>query len=103
MKTLLVQKNVRMSRVRGPFIFQITTPRGDRASNKNAQSTTFAMFCGNKSRTKGLLLLENLLLLRVSVILEEQKSNEKLIFNEKLASRSTFAPQKSIKIKKTLL
>ena len=52
---------------------------------------------------KCLLLLENRLLIRTSDILEEQKSNEKLIFNEKLASRSTFAPQKSSKIKKTFL
>ena len=53
-----------------------------------------------KTRAKSLLLLKNQLLIRISKILKEQNSNEKLIFDEKRASRSTFAPQKSIKIKK---
>ena len=61
---------------------------------------TFVMFGWNKSRAKSLLLLKNLLLILLSEILKERKSNEKLVSNEKQASRSTFAPRKSIKIKK---
>ena len=65
---------------------------------KNAQDSTFAIFGWSETRAKSLLLLKNLLLIRISGILREQNSNEKLIFDEKLASRSTFAPQKGIKI-----
>ena len=43
---------------------------------------------------------KNRLLIRISEDLKEQKSDETLLFDEKRASRSTFAPQKSIKIKK---
>ena len=65
---------------------------------KNAQDSTFAIFGWSETRAKSLLLLKNRFLIRISEILREQKSNEKLIFDEKLASRSTFAPQKNIKI-----
>ena len=67
---------------------------------KNAQDSTFAIFGWSETRAKSLLLLENRLLIRISEILKKQNSNEKLLFDEKRASRSTFAPQKSIKIKK---
>ena len=66
---------------------------------KNAQDSTFAIFGWSETPAKSLLLLENRLLIRISEILKKQNSNEKLLFDEKLASRSTFAPQKSIKIK----
>ena len=67
---------------------------------KNAQDSTFAIFGWSETRAKSLLLLKNRLLIRISENLKEQKSNEKLLFDEKRASRSTFAPQKSIKVKK---
>ena len=67
---------------------------------KNALGSTFAIFGWSETQAKSLLLLKNRLLIRISEILKEQKSNEKLLFDEKRASRSTFAPQKSIKIKK---
>ena len=67
---------------------------------KNAQDSTFAIFGWSETRAKSLLLLENRLLIRISEILKKQNSNEKLLFDEKRASRSTFAPQKNIKIKK---
>ena len=67
---------------------------------KNAQDSTFAIFGWSETRAKSLLLPKNLLLIRISEILKKQNSNEKLLFDEKWASRSTFAPQKSIKIKK---
>ena len=53
-----------------------------------------------KTRAKSLCLLKNWLLIRIAEILKEQNSSEKLIFHEKRASRSTFAPHKNIKIKK---
>ena len=65
---------------------------------KNDFRSTFAIFSWSETRAKSLLLLKNLLLIRISEILKEQNSNEKLIFDEKRASRSTFAPQKNIKI-----
>ena len=67
---------------------------------RNAQDSTFAIFGWSETRAKSLLLLENRLLIRISEILKKQNSNEKLLFDEKRASRSTFAPHKSIKIKK---
>ena len=67
---------------------------------KNAQDSTFAISGWSETRAKSLLLLKNRLLIRVSEFLEQQNSNERLIFDEKLASRSTFAPQKSTKVKK---
>ena len=67
---------------------------------KNAFRSTFAISSWSETRAKSLLLLKNRLLIWISEILKEQNSNEKLIFDEKRASRSTFAPQKSIKIKK---
>ena len=67
---------------------------------KNAFRSTFAISGWSETRAKSLLLLKKRLLIRISEILKEQNSNEKLIFDEKRASRSTFAPQKSIKIKK---
>ena len=74
---------------------------GSTKSSKKTPRTRILRFsAGKKTRAKSLLLLKNLLLIRISEILKEQNSNEKLIFDEKRASRSTFAPQKSIKIKK---
>ena len=67
---------------------------------KSAQDSTFAIFGWSETRAKSLLLLKNRLLIRISENLKEQKSNDKLLFDEKQASRSTFAPQKGIKIKK---
>ena len=69
-----------------------------RNQTKNAQDSTFEIFGWKKTRAKSPLLLKNRLLIRISEILKQQNSNEKLIFDEKQASRSTFAPQKSIKI-----
>ena len=71
-----------------------------RNQTKNAQDSTFEIFGWKKTRAKSPLLLKNRLLIRISEILKQQNSNEKLIFDEKRASRSTFAPHKSIKIKK---
>ena len=67
---------------------------------KNAQDSTFAIFGWSETRAKSLLLLKNRILIRISEFLKKQNSNERLIFDEKRASRSTFAPQKSTKIKK---
>ena len=65
---------------------------------KNAQDSNSAICGWKKTRAKSVLLLKNQLLIWISEILKERNSNEKLIFDEKRASRSTFAPQKSIKI-----
>ena len=67
---------------------------------KNPFRSTFAISSWSETRAKSLLLLKNRLLIRTSEILKKQNSNGKLIFDEKGASRSTFAPQKSIKTKK---
>ena len=74
--------------------------RVDETKQKNAQDSTFEIWGWKTTRAKSLLLLKNRLLIRISEILKQQNSNEKLIFDEKRASRSTFAPHKSIKIKK---
>ena len=73
--------------------------KGRRNQAKKRPGLVFCDFRLEKNRAKSLLLLKNRLLIRISEILKEQNSNEKLIFDEKRASRSTFAPQKSIKIK----
>ena len=71
--------------------------KGQRNQAKSARDSNSAIFGWKKARAKSLLLLKNQLV-RISEILKEQNSNEKLIFDEKRASRSTFAPQKNIKI-----
>ena len=73
--------------------------KGRRNQAKKAQDSDSTIFgWKKKTRAKSQLLLKNQLLIRISQILKERNSNEKLIFDEKRASRSTFAPQKSIKI-----
>ena len=72
--------------------------KGRRNQAKKHPGLEFCDFRLEKTQAKNLLLLKNLLLIRIPEISKEQKSNEKLIFEEKLASRSTFAPQMNIKI-----
>ena len=66
-----------------------------RNQEKNVFRSTFAISDWSETRAKSLLLLKNLLLIRISEIIKERNSK-----GEKRASRSTFAPHKSIKIKK---
>ena len=56
------------------------------------------IFGWNENRRKSKRVLKNLLLIRILEILQEPKSHEKLNSNEQLASRSTFAHQKSTEI-----
>ena len=74
--------------------------KGLRNQAKKRPGLEFCDFRLEKTRAKSLLLLKNQLLIRISEIFKQQSSNEKLIFDEKQTSRSTFAPQKTIKIKK---
>ena len=74
--------------------------KGQRNQAKKRPGLEFCDFRLEKNQAKNTLLLKNLLLIRISEILKKQNSNEKLMFNEKRAYRSTFAPQKNIKIKK---